>query len=138
MHSPYTSAYYQALRDGARRSAQATVPPVMPLLAPRSVIDMGCGEGMWLSVFREHGVADLCGVDGDYVDHNRLEIPADCFRVRDLALPLRLERRFDLATSLEVAEHLPPECSEMFVESLVCLAETSQKSAACHASGGAA
>jgi len=137
MHPPYTSEYYQDLRDCARRSAQAAVPLVLKLLAPRSVIDVGCGEGTWLSVFREQGVADICGVDGDYVDRQRLEIPADCFLARDLAQPLRLGRRYDLATSLEVAEHLPPACSEMFVESLVRLASAVLFSAAAPYQGGA-
>jgi hypothetical protein len=137
MNPPYTSEYYQALREGARRSAQATVPLVMQWVAPRKVIDVGCGEGTWLSVFRDQGVTDICGVDGDYVDRNRLQIPVNCFLPRDLAQPLQLTRRFDLAISLEVAEHLPAECAETFVASLANLAPIVLFSAAAPYQGGA-
>jgi SAM-dependent methyltransferase len=137
MLSPYTSDYYQALRAGARRSAQQVVPLVIELVAPASIIDVGCGEGTWLSVFREHGVTDVCGVDGEYVDRQRLEIPVSCFLARDLTQPLQLNRCYDLAMSLEVAEHLPSQCSELFVESLVRLAPIVLFSAAAPYQGGA-
>lgn len=137
MPVPYTSEYYQALRDGARRSARAVVPLVLQFLSPRSVVDLGCGEGTWLSVFREHSVTDVCGVDGDYVDRSRLGIPADSFLPHDLTQPLRLPRRYDLALSLEVAEHLPADCANTIIESLVLLAPVVLFSAAAPYQGGA-
>ena len=85
---PYTNDYYAALRDGARRSAGAIVPLVLGLAPPRSVVDVGCGQGTWLSVFRAHGIDDVLGVDGEYVDRARLEVPADCFQAHDLTRPL--------------------------------------------------
>ena len=67
MQAPYTNDYYAALRDGARRSARVLVPLVQRLVSARSVIDVGCGQGTWLSVFRELGVGELRGVDGEHV-----------------------------------------------------------------------
>ena len=46
------------------------------------------------------------GVDGPWVDTSQLLIPQDQFMPRDLSKPLALGRSFDLAMSLEVAEHL--------------------------------
>jgi hypothetical protein len=60
--------------------------------------------GIWLAVFREHGIHDVLGVDGAYVDQKVLQIPREQFRAHDLGQPLRLDRQFDLALSLEVAE----------------------------------
>jgi hypothetical protein len=40
----------------------------------------------------------------------------------DLKERLSMDRTFDLAMSLETAEHLPPECADTFVASLVQLA----------------
>jgi SAM-dependent methyltransferase len=134
--TPYSADFFRNHRDGAWRSAQAMIPLILDFLAPRSVIDVGCGQGTWLAVFREHGVADVCGVDGDYIDRQRLEIPAECFLARDLSQPLRLPRRFDLAISLEVAEHLPPESADVFVESLVRLSPVVLFSAAAPYQGG--
>jgi hypothetical protein len=89
-----------------------------------------------LAVLREHGVEEVRGVDGDYVDRARLEVPADCFAAHDLSRPLRTDRRFDLAVSLEVAEHLPAEVAEGFVESLTLLAPVVLFSAAAPYQGG--
>jgi len=134
---PYTNEYYRALSDGARRSARVVLPLVLEFVRPRSVIDVGCGLGTWLAVFREHGVEDVWGVDGDYVDRERLEIPADRFLAHDLSQPLRLGRSFDLVVSLEVAEHLPAGCADAFVESLTRLGPLLLFSAAAPYQGGA-
>jgi SAM-dependent methyltransferase len=133
---PYTNDYYAALREGARRSARVVAPLVLGLAGPHSVVDVGCGQGAWLAVFRELGVEDVLGVDGDHVDRTRLEIPGERFLASDLTRPLRLGRTFDLAASLEVAEHLPAACAEEFVESLSWLAPLVLFSAAAPYQGG--
>jgi SAM-dependent methyltransferase len=92
------------------------------LVQPKSIVDVGCGDGTWLSVFRELGVRDVVGLDGDYVDRRLLQIPQDQFRAMDLSSQFGLPRAFDLAVSLEVAEHLPPQSAEGFVDSLTLLA----------------
>ena len=132
----YTPDYYGILQDGSRRSAREVVPLVLELLRPASIVDVGCGSGGWLRAFVEHGISDILGVDGDYVESQSLEIEAQQFRAFDLSQPLRLERHFDLVMSLEVAEHLPPECAEMFVESLTRLGPVVLFSAAAPAQGG--
>src|SRR5215211_4749594 len=73
----YTKEYYEALREGARRSARVVVPLVLELVRPRHVIDVGCGVGTWLSMFKACGVEDVWGVDGFHVDKAMLEIPAE-------------------------------------------------------------
>ena len=54
----------------------------------------------------------------------------------DLAQPLQIDRRFDLALSLEVAEHLPPECGSEFVQTLTDLSSVILFSAAIPFQGG--
>jgi SAM-dependent methyltransferase len=127
---PYSKAFFSGLATGSRPSAEVIVPLVMELVQPRSVVDVGCGVGTWLSVFAENGVSDMLGIDGDYVPRKQLEIPSEQFQSADLGEPLQVGRRFDLAMSLEVAEHLPPASSEQFVASLVKLADVVLFSAA--------
>lgn len=117
----YTEEFYKKQRDGSRLSAEEIAPLILELIQARSVVDVGCGVGTWLSVFKRHGVEDILGVDGDYVEKTMLEIPAEKFMPFDLRKPLYINRQFDLVISMEVAEHLPVECSEDFVDSLTRL-----------------
>ena len=96
---------------------------VLDLIQPKSVIDVGCGIGTWLSVFKERGIDDILGLDGEYIQRDLLRIPAEKFLAVDLKKPLRMNRSFDLVVSLEVAEHLPVECADTFVDYLVGLSE---------------
>lgn len=102
----YDDAFFERLQAGALRSANVVAPLLMRWLAPQSVVDIGCGRGDWLSVFRQHGVETVLGVDGSYVDRTRLSVPPECFRVADLETRFSLDASFDLALCLEVAEHL--------------------------------
>src|SRR5205085_11975533 len=60
----------------------------------------------------------------------------DRFRAIDLREPFELPRTFDLAVSLEVAEHLPASSASAFVESLTRLAPAVLFSAAVPHQGG--
>ena len=131
----YSPEFFEELREGARRSARAVIPAVLEYVRPASVIDVGCGTGAWLSVFREAGVEDVWGIDGAYVDIGPSRSP-ERFLARDLARPFAMGRRFDLVLSLEVAEHLPPESAEAFVRSLAGLGPVVLFSAAAPYQGG--
>jgi SAM-dependent methyltransferase len=135
-NTPYTGEFYKLHRDISRQSAKQIVPMVLELVRPKSVIDVGCGVGAWLSVFKEYGVDDIYGIDGDYVDRNMLEIPEQRFFPSDLSKAIRLNRQFDLVVSLEVAEHLPNNCAETFVDSLTKLGPVILFSAAIPHQGG--
>ena len=111
----YTKDFFEQIRDGARQSAREIIPLILDLIKPTSVIDVGCGDGTWLSVFKEFGLKDFWGIDGDYVDKDTLQIPKEKLLVFDLTKPFHVAREFDLVVSLEVAEHLPLDSSESFV-----------------------
>jgi SAM-dependent methyltransferase len=132
----YNNTFYHDLEHGAIASARVIVPSILDYVNPRSIIDVGCGNGAWLSVFREHGIDDLLGIDGDYVDRDILLIPQENFLSGKLTDPPIIERGFDLALSLEVAEHLPSDTSEAFVAYLASLAPVVLFSAAIPFQGG--
>ncbi len=134
--NPYTAAFYQNYLEESRGSARGLLPHVVGMFAPSSVVDVGCGVGTWLSVFRELGISSTMGIDGAYVDTSQLLIPRDMFRSHDLSKALRLDERFDIAVSLEVAEHIPSENAQTFVDTLTGLAPLVLFSAAIPFQGG--
>jgi SAM-dependent methyltransferase len=133
---PYTNEFYSVQEPGSRRSAEVIVPLLVNMTGARSVVDVGCGTGGWLSVFLENHVEDILGIDGEWAGVRELLIPQDRFLPHDLTAPLRLSRQFDIATCLEVAEHLDTNHSESLVQMLVNLAPVVVFSAAIPFQGG--
>lgn len=129
----YDEQWFAQRASGARRSAEVIVPMLLELTGAKSVLDVGCGTGSWLAVARERG-AEVLGVDGDYVPRDQLEI--EDFAAHDVSEPLDLGRRFDLALSVEVGEHLPEEKAGVLVESLTRHADVVAFSAAIPGQGG--
>lgn len=126
----YNRDFYDAQMQGSLRSAEIVVPFVIDLIQPKSVVDVGCGVGTWLSAYKNNGVTDILGLDGDYVDKNELKIEIAEFQAVDLAVKLSIERTFDLVQSLEVAEHLNKSLAAKFVKKLVSLSDVVLFSAA--------
>lgn len=136
--SGYDAAFYAELEETALPSARVIAPMLMGWMQIDSVLDVGCGDGSWLSVFREEGVGEVLGLDGPWVREDQLKIPGDCFARRSLDQGLELEgRRFDLAMTLEVAEHLPPPRAAGLVKELTQAAPVVFFSAAPPDQGGA-
>jgi SAM-dependent methyltransferase len=139
MKNFYDNKFYERLRYKSKESAIQIVPIIIKLISPRSVVDVGCGVGTWLSVFQEKGVEDIFGIDGDYVNESSMEIPADFFQSCNLeeAEPDSFtQRKFDLAICLEVAEHINSSKSKKLVTLLTSLAPVVVFSAAIPFQGG--
>lgn len=136
----YTEYFFRTYTSESRGSAEEVVPLVIRSLSPKSVVDVGCGIGTWLSVFHELGVNDILGIDGEYVNRDKLFFPPENFFAHDLkkplVLPSALRSSFDLAVSLEVAEHLPESSAAQIVSTLVSLAPVVLFSAAIPLQGG--
>jgi SAM-dependent methyltransferase len=134
--TPYSPEYYDAIVAGSRASAAVIAPIVTQLVRPRSVIDIGCGTGAWLAAFAAQGAERITGVDGDYVDRDRLLIPRESFHAADLRRDWPTLDRADLAICLEVAEHVAPSASEELIANLTRLAPIILFSAAIPYQGG--
>lgn len=115
--TPYDDVYYDRRTVGLRHSVSAVVSLVSEFIQPRSILDVGCAEGAWLAEWRRcvPGCIVL-GVDGDWVNRERLEIPPDAFQHIDLNGDLPELGSFDLVMNLEVAEHLDASRSGVFVK----------------------
>ncbi len=132
----YDDRFFDYIGGGARRSARHIIPFLRQRLQVSSVLDIGCGRGVWVEEWRRSGVADALGVDGDYVGPDRLAVPKENFAACDLAEPIRLGRRFDLVQSLEVAEHIPASKADVFIANIVAHGDVILFSAAVPGQGG--
>lgn len=117
----YTKSFYATGEQGSLGSARIVVPILLDLMAPKrpqSAVDFGCGLGTWLKALQECGVSSVLGLDGNYVDRRRLLIRESDFRAADLEKSPPKVGPFDLAVSMEVAEHLPERSARPLVERL--------------------
>jgi len=85
------------------------------LLEPKSVLDVGCGTGLYLVPFR--GKARIFGIDG--ASESGRHLLKDEFTLVDLRLPwdpaILPQTNWDLDICIEVAEHLRPEYANQLV-----------------------
>lgn len=115
----YGKAFYDELNEGSYRSAQKIIAIADRLFKPASVLDVGCGAGYWLKVWKEETNATaILGVEGSYMDSSLFELDKKYLLTADLKEPLKLNQRYDLVTSMEVAEHIPEENAGTFIQNL--------------------
>ena len=86
-------------------------------LKPRSVIDWGCGCGFLLEKLLEHGITDIHGIEGSEAAIS--SIPKDLIPFIDIADVLLCDAGgYDLAISIEVAEHIKEKNAAKFVNNI--------------------
>lgn len=132
-NSPYDEKFYQEINESALRSADIILPILRQAAPFKTVLDVGCGQGAWgMSI----DPVNYTGIDGDYIQANQLLIQPDQFIAHDLTKKINLRKKFDLVISLEVAEHLPPEAADTFIDNLCRHSDTILFSAAIPKQGG--
>ena len=132
----YDATFFSEADRTAARSANGLIRRLVQELQVSSVLDVGCGRGVWLAQWLQNGATDVLGVDGPYIDIGALHVPTSSFLAQDVSRPLSLGRHFDLVQSLEVAEHLPETCAEIFVDNLTRHSSVVLFSAAIPGQGG--
>lgn len=118
--SIYDEAYYDRDVEGpAAQAAPHIASSIVTRFKPKSLIDVGCGTGVMLTAFRRHGL-DVRGLEYSTAGLRRCKERQLNVQRFDLERDtLRTARTYDLALSLEVAEHLPEQAADRFVR-LLC------------------
>ncbi|NLB65648.1 MAG: class I SAM-dependent methyltransferase [Lentisphaerae bacterium] len=123
MNISYTNELHAKYSNRTLASAEAILPLVLSPMVPESVVDVGCGHGWWLSVCLKLGVKTVLGLDGSYIEPSQMRIPPDSFQAMDLNSPGIISQKFDLAISVEVAEHLHPSSTGGYLDLLASLSD---------------
>jgi ribosomal protein L11 methylase PrmA len=131
----YNYEFFEAIKTSEIDSSLDCVKIVQKYLKPESVVDIGCGSGIYLKALNDIGVKDICGYDGSSAAIDTQMI-VDKIKVHDLRNPLILDRMYDLAMCIEVAEHLEEEYADTLVETLVNLSDVVLFTAATVGQGG--
>lgn len=133
----YDEAFYRYINRGSLDSAAVVVPLLLHRIGMEldTVLDVGCGAGAWLQVWKAHG-ASIKGLDGDYLNPASLLIDEQEFQPLNVAEAFQLDRRYELAQCLEVAEHIEPAASAQLVSNLCGHADLVLFSAAPPGQGG--
>ena len=133
----YSEDFYEKQAKESFNSAQVVLPIVFEVLPKiNSAVDFGCGAGAWLSVLKSMGVNEIKGYDGSWAEKS-LIIPPECFTAVEFNKEtIKTDKKYDLAISLEVAEHLPERSAKMLVETITNVSDVVLFSAAIPLQGG--
>jgi 2-polyprenyl-3-methyl-5-hydroxy-6-metoxy-1,4-benzoquinol methylase len=122
--TPYDGAFWNFHQGGDWKTLAALI---LGLGAPRSIVDVGCGDGALLSAIRSLAPhVTTLGIDSGAEGLERTHVQGLVTEQHDLAffgrrsaadLAARI-RQFDMAVCLETAEHLPPWSAGPLVEAL--------------------
>jgi SAM-dependent methyltransferase len=133
----YNEQYYlNTVETPAVKSAGAICSSIMEEFRPRSLIDIGCGTGALMENFQKRGVkvkgleyseAALAFCRRRNLDVKKFDLETD---------DLETKERYDVAISMEVAEHLPKKIADEYVGLLARLSDIVVFTAAPPGQGG--
>jgi glycosyltransferase involved in cell wall biosynthesis len=117
----YNNEFYKDHQVDTLVSAKVIVPFLLDVFPANSVVDVGCGTGTWLSVFRDCGVETIRGYDvndlprkGYQVDKKYIVSKSD-FSSKGFSIDFKA----DMAICLEVGEHLEERATDRLIKQLI-------------------
>lgn len=120
----YDGKYYTDGLDATyKRSCEVIAESIVKVFHPKSVVDIGCGPGVLLLALKKRGLIcqglDYSSASVKICRQNALDVTR--FDIRHDTLPKDSDA--DLVVSTEVAEHLPENYADRFVDILCSIAD---------------
>jgi len=132
----YKDKYYEKRKKDPWRSESNHIGEVLnERYKPESVIDFGCAIGTHLEPFYNKGVK-IKGIEGNKYAIENSVVPSRYVVQHDLRDPFEPSDYYDLALSIEVAEHIPEEFSDIYADTIADSAERIVMTAAPPGQGG--
>lgn len=132
----YNNDFYHNKTPESFSSALVVLKILFEIYQPNSIVDVGCGQGSWLAAAEELGSKRLVGYDGNWIKNEDLVSKNINFNSVNMESTFQINGVYDLAISVEVAEHLPEFRAKDFVYNLCNAAKVIVFSAAIKEQGG--
>ena len=141
----YSEAYFNNLNKATIDAARIILKDLNRIYKFKTLIDIGCGHGSWLLAASEiNSIKKITGVDGIYSKklHQNFKTNSKInFIYQDLEKKFLFKNKrkvdkYDLAISLETAEHLSPPRARGFVKDICSISDVVFFSAAVDGHGG--
>lgn len=112
----YSKEYYKSINKDESAQAKALGEILIKLYRPNSVVDIGCGTGLYLSQFKciQYGF----DISPDAFDPEVIQVERGLVDIRDLTQPMNVNIKSDLAICLEVVEHIGSENADILIENI--------------------
>lgn len=114
----YSQTEHEIYSDDSYRSAKKILAYLLDLFKPNSYLELGAGFCHWSRVAMDYGIDDVLAVDGPWTNLSAIHIDRSKFFVQDMEQEFDLGRRFDMALTLEVGEHISESSADIFVRTL--------------------
>lgn len=111
----YSDEYFDGWAEDSFKSAKGLLEILYKLYSAQSVADFGCGRGAWLTTCEMLGSRVLHGYDGPWVKKEKLYSNNIEFFPVNFEEKVVPRRRYDLAISVEVAEHISDKNADNFI-----------------------
>lgn len=112
----YSKEYYQSINKDESTQASKLAEVIKEMYRPNSVIDIGCGTGLYLKDIDCYKF----GFDfsKDAFDPEVIQVKREFVVTRDLTQPFEPKSKFDIAICFEVLEHIGSEYSDIIAENI--------------------
>ena len=104
------------LAKANRYAANVVFNIIEPYVPFKSLLDLGCGTGLWMQAALRQSDRKVFGVELEEFEPDELLVPANLVLNASLANPIDLREQFDLVICLETAEHIDADHARTVVE----------------------
>lgn len=132
----YPNKFYAQRESKTRYAANVILDILFKDLEINSALDLGCGNGVWLSELERRDVSRTLGVDGPWVPRNLFLSQSDYLEHNFAQEKFIIKERFDLVICLEMFEHIPEERAIELISTISSITDRVLFSAAVPNQGG--
>lgn len=131
----YDKEYYETHNNWKLKEYHHIAKAIKEHLSPDSVIDLGCGNGVLVSLLEKEGIKTF-GVEASMDAINHRINKENTIYWHDLRVPIKKGLTTDLTVSIEVAEHIEPEMASNYCDNLTRFSDTVLMTASPEEDGG--